>query len=88
MTREVQRAEFANSQVDCEFFNEDLYAGIIIGAKWADENPKPGMVNKQEFIAKVRRWLEIETNQNMEYDECGRNDNYGKIDELIKYLEE
>lgn len=57
MTREVQRAEFANSQVDCEFFNEDLYAGIIIGAKWADEHPKPEMVNKQEFIKKAKAWV-------------------------------
>lgn len=87
MTREVQRVEFANSQVDCEFFNEDLYAGIIIGAKWADEHPEPEMVNKAEFIAKVKRWLELETDWNMEYDEEGRNDNYGKIDELVKYLE-
>lgn len=61
--------------------------GFIGGALWADENPKPGMVNKQEFIAKVRRWLELETDWNMEYDEEGRNDNYGKIDELVKYLE-
>lgn len=37
MTREKQIDDFANSQVDCEFFNEDLYEGIIIGAKWADE---------------------------------------------------
>ena len=37
--REKQIDEFANSQVDCEFFNEDLYEGIIIGAKWADEHP-------------------------------------------------
>ena len=49
---------------------------------------KPEMVNKQEFIAKVKRWLELETDWNMEYDEEGRNDNYGKIDELVKYLEE
>ena len=49
---------------------------------------EPEMVNKAEFIAKVRRWLELETDWNMEYDEEGRNDNYGKIDELIKYLEE
>ena len=35
--REKQIDEFANSQVDCEFFNEDLYKGIIIGAKWADK---------------------------------------------------
>lgn len=53
-----------------------------------EEHPKPEMVNKQEFIAKVKRWLELETNWNMEYDEEGRNDNYGKIDELVKYLEE
>ena len=51
--REKQIDEFAYSQVDCEFFNEDLYAGIIIGAKWADEHPKPEMVNKQEFIEKA-----------------------------------
>ena len=37
--REKQIEEFANSQVDCEFFNEDLYDGIVIGAKWSDEHP-------------------------------------------------
>lgn len=39
MTREKQIDEFAYSQVDCEFFNKDLYDGIIIGAKWADSHP-------------------------------------------------
>lgn len=39
MTRIEQIDEFAYSRVDCEFFNEDLYEGIIIGAKWADEHP-------------------------------------------------
>ena len=57
MTRIEQIDEFANSQVDCEFFNEDLYKGIIIGAKWADEHPKPDMVNKQEFIERTWQWL-------------------------------
>lgn len=52
------------------------------------DKTKSEMVNKQEFIAKVRKWLELETNWNTEYDEQGRNDNYGKIDELVKYLEE
>ena len=56
--REKQIDEFANSQVDCEFFNEDLYKGIIIGAKWADEHPKSEMVNKEEFIEKVVKYLE------------------------------
>ena len=49
---------------------------------------EPEMVNKQEFIGKVRNWLKINTNWDMEYDEEGRNDNYGKIEELVKYLEE
>lgn len=49
---------------------------------------KPEMVNKQEFITKVKKWLELETNWGQEFDENGRNENYGKIDELIKYLEE
>lgn len=58
---------------------------------------EPEMVNKQEFIAKVKMWLELETNWNKEYirDEVAfcdwyrdiRNPNYGKIDELIKFLE-
>lgn len=52
-----------------------------------EKTTEPEMVNKTEFIAKVKRWLEFETNWNMEYDEEGRNDDYGKIDELIKYLE-
>ena len=59
---------------------------------------KPKMVNKQEFIAKVKKWLELNTDWNKEYirdevafcDWCRdiRNPNYGKIDELIKFLEE
>ena len=119
--REKQIDEFANSQVDCEFFNENLYEGIIIGAKWADEHPDskhtytkqqlidmgfafttngdivtPDQLNedlkkyleyqKQKFINKLKKWLELETDWNMEYIEDGRNPNYGKIDELISYL--
>lgn len=44
------------------------------------------MVNKQEFIDKIKKWLELETDWNMEYIEDGRNPNYGKIDELISHL--
>lgn len=39
------------------FFDERLHEGIIIGAKWADEHPKPGTVNKQEFIEKAKTWV-------------------------------
>ena len=47
MTRTAQIYNFANSQVDCEFFNEDLYEGIITGAKWADKT----------MIDKACEWL-------------------------------
>ena len=53
-----------------------------------DDFEKHEMVNKSEFIAKVKKWLELETNWGQQFDENGRNENYGKIDELIKYLEE
>ena len=55
---------------------------------YQEKTTETEMVNKQEFIAKIKKWLEIETDWNMEYDAEGRNPNYGKIDELIKYLEE
>ena len=81
------------SEVQKRFLNDYTHIAskinaFIDGAKWADEHPNPEMINKQEFIAKVKRWLELETDWNMEYDEEGRNLNYGKIDELVKYLEE
>lgn len=49
---------------------------------------EPEMVNKAEFIAKIKRWLELETDWGQEWDAEGRNPDYGKIDELVKYLEE
>lgn len=65
---------------------------------YQEKTVEPEMVNKQEFIAKVKKWLELNTDWNKEYirDEvtfCDwyrdiRNPNYGKIDELIKFLEE
>lgn len=89
----MTRNEQILSEVQKRFSSNDTHlvskiSTFIDGVKWADENPNPEMVNKAEFIAKVKRWLELETDWNMEYDEEGRNDNYGKIDELVKYLEE
>ena len=54
MIREEQIDKFAQSKMDCEFWNESLYEGIKIGAKWADENPKEGMVS----IDKACEYLE------------------------------
>jgi hypothetical protein len=91
MTRKNQICEAGQQYLDSmdEFQRYHTYPreAFIDGAKWADEHPNPAMINKQEFIAKVKRWLELETDWNMEYDEEGRNLNYGKIDELVKYLE-
>lgn len=64
MTREKQIDEFANSQVDCEFFDKSLYEGIILGAKWADEHPPKDLVN----INKVIDWLR--NNFTTKYDDC------------------
>ena len=69
MTREEQIKDFANSQVDCEFFDDSLYKGIIIGAKWADDNQpciakikKDNelffLLKKRELIKKACEWLD------------------------------
>lgn len=72
MTREKQIDEFAYSQVDCEFFDARLYEGIITGAKWADEHPKPGMVNKEEFMERACDYLQAVLEHDLGY--------YGAID--------
>ena len=90
----VMTAEKRNSHLEQYLLERNIPTtsleanSIREGIAWADENPKSEMVNKQEFIEKVRNWLKINTNWDMEYDEEGRNLDYGKIDELVKYLEE
>lgn len=49
---------------------------------------EPEMVNKQEFIDKLEKWIRENTDWNEEYIWDGRNPNYGLWDELKKYLEE
>ena len=57
---------------------EDMYAAM---ERILDEDTnKETMVNKQQFMAKVKRWLELETNWGQEWDAEGRNPDYGKID--------
>lgn len=63
MAREEQIENFANSQVDCEFFNENTYNGILISAKWADENPKEGLVS----IDKACEYLESKLKSRIGY---------------------
>ena len=56
----MKRNEQILSEVQKRFSSNDTHLVLKIntfidGAKWADENPKPGTVNKQEFIAKIKR---------------------------------
>ena len=54
---------------------------IIEGIEWADSHPN------KKWIEKARRWLKSNTNWDDEWDEMGRNANYGKIDEFCKEME-
>lgn len=60
---EIKQAEIKYS--DDTLFDGCDYVGqfakqeaFIAGAKWADEHPKPEMVNRQKFIKKACEYLE------------------------------
>lgn len=58
----MTRNEQILSEVQKRFSNDKTHIiskvnAFIDGAKWADEHPKPGTVNKQEFIDKAREIL-------------------------------
>lgn len=56
-------------QAEIKYSNDTLFDGcdyigqvakqeaFIAAAKWADEHPKNGVVNKQELIEKAKEWL-------------------------------
>lgn len=44
--------------------------------------------SKIEFIDKACKWLKFNTNWDDEWDEMGRNSDYGKIEEFRKDMEE
>lgn len=90
---EIKQAEIKYS--DDTLFDGCDYVGqfakqeaFIAGAKWADEHPKPEMVNRQEFIEKLEKWIRNNTDWAEEYIWDGRNPNYGLWSELKKFLEE
>ena len=55
---------------------------------YQEKTVEPEMVNKQEFIEKLEKWIRGNTDWRDEYNWEGRNPNYGLWDELKKYLEE
>lgn len=70
------------------------------GAKWADENlnsngkellyvaQKTAERTKKEVISRACEWLKLNTNWDDEWDEMGRNIDYGMIEEFRKAMEE
>lgn len=58
----MTRNEQILSEVQKHFINDTTHIAskinaFVDGVKWADEHPKPEMVNKQEFIEKTWQWL-------------------------------
>lgn len=92
MTREEIIKEAAADHRDivcCGFYDPMADAqekSFIEGAEWADRNPK---FSKQEFIEKVRNWLEKHAYDDKYWTSDGEDLFLGNlIDELVKYLEE
>lgn len=55
---------------------------------YQDKNSEPEMVNKQEFIDKLEKWIRNNTDWTEEYIWDGHNPNYGLWNELKKFMEE
>ena len=76
MTRKDQIFEAGQKYLDSmnEFQRYHTYPreAFIDGAKWADENPKPEMVNRQEFIERACDYLQAVMEHDLGY--------YGAID--------
>lgn len=78
MTREQEIKLVASCHIAAS--NEDFkeyYEGFIAGAKWADKT----------MIDKACEWLKLNTDWDDEWDEMGRNIDYGMIEEFRKAME-
>lgn len=86
MTRDEEiRNQAIKDQKSC-FESMDWRAGFMSGAKWADSNPK---ISKEEFIEKVRSWLENHTYDDKYWTPDGDDLFRGNlISDICKYLEE
>ena len=84
----MTRKEQILSEVQKKYLNDYTHIAskidaFVDGAEWADEHPKSGTVNKQEFIAKAKAWVKnCFTGPFAE----GMADNIA--DEFEKYMEE
>lgn len=80
MTREEEIRQEIDFQLAGSFgnYSEGYEEGFIAGAKWADET----------MIEKACKWLKFNTNWDDEWDEMGKNIDYGMIEEFRKAMEE
>ena len=89
----IKVREYDDDLIYPDFINEIhnyIWDGLCnaLGVPNTVEN-KPEMVNKQEFIKKVRTWLEKHTYDDKYWTSDGEDLFLGNlIDELVKYLEE
>ena len=89
---QIKVIEYDDDLIYPDFINEIhnyIWDGLCNALGTPNEVEKePEMVNKQEFIEKLEKWITANTDWNDEYVWDGRNPNYGLWSELKKYLEE
>lgn len=77
MTNEEKARELATKNYQQEKNGASSYTIAVVSAlEMADWKDK-------EWEEKIREWLTFNTNWASEYDENGRNPDYGKIDEMF-----
>ena len=86
----MTRNEQILSEVQKRFLINDTHIALkakifIDGAEWADENPKPGMVNKQEFIEKAREILKNTIDDDV-FINCGSVVKFMPANEFVEYF--
>ena len=72
---EIQKLIDEETGID-NYGSLDFQVGVNYGVKYADKT----------MIDKACKWLEFNTNWNDEWDETGRNINYGLIEEFRKAM--
>jgi hypothetical protein len=79
MTREEEIQKLIDEEIGIDNYgSSDYQVGVSDGVRLADKT----------MIEKACKWLKLNTNWDDEWDEMGRNMDYGKIEEFRKAMEE
>lgn len=68
-------------------FGFDLNGNIVTPQEIEERSKKYIKYRKDKWVKKACEWLKLNTNWDDEWDEMGRNMNYGKIEEFRKAME-